>query len=251
MLASEAMKGAAFTVTPAVRAQLRASRPAARTLLPRRLCALHLAALDVRVESLDAAMASLPAWGPAPAAITAAKPAAAFAALVAPHPVFTVDVLSAVQVRAAIAQAARESGLGASAVARVVNVVDELLANAQRATERAVVPMAPSVSWAVGATWFAVAVRDQVGALTAPNASSALHRAIGARGAPRPSAACGAPATLREDVVAGAPGAGLGLYLSAGHASWLWVCSEPGVATEVIALFPRGAVKRTHATTVR
>lgn len=139
-------------------------------------------------------------------------------------------------VLALVADSARDAGARRTTVARIENVVDELLMNAMYdapaaargdATGRADPTASSSGSparlrWACDGRHFAVSVEDGFGALTKADILDHLSRARATRGAPRTD---------------GKAGAGLGLYFVLAAVTRFIANLEPGRRTEVVCLF--------------
>ncbi len=137
-----------------------------------------------------------------------------------------------------VAASAREAGARRTTVARIENVVDELLMNAMYdapAAARGDATMRPDpttatrganarLRWASDGRHFAVSVEDRYGALTKADILDHLARARATRGAPRSG----------ED---GRAGAGLGLYFVLASVTRFIANLEPGRRTEVVCLF--------------
>lgn len=137
-----------------------------------------------------------------------------------------------------VAASAKDAGARRTTVARIENVVDELLMNAMYdapAAARGDATLRPDpttairganarLRWASDGRHFAVSVEDGYGALTKADILDHLARARATHGAPRTG----------DD---GRAGAGLGLYFVLAAATRFIVNLEPGRRTEVICLF--------------
>lgn len=133
-----------------------------------------------------------------------------------------------------VAESARTAGARRTTVARIENVVDELLMNAMydapaaaRGDGRLDPTTAPAgaparLRWACDGRHFAVSVEDGFGALTKADILDHLTRARATRGAPRTD---------------GKAGAGLGLYFVLAAVTRFIANLEPGRRTEVVCLF--------------
>ena len=113
---------------------------------------------------------------------------------------------------------AESHGARPPAVHRLANVVDELVMNALREGERAV------LRWACDGTTLAVSVGDGLGTMRQRDVIDNLRRARSERGRP-------------QDSRPYADGAGLGLYLVLANVASFIVNVEPGRRTEVVCLF--------------
>jgi hypothetical protein len=114
-------------------------------------------------------------------------------------------------------------------VARIENVVDELLMNAMIDAPREsrptmVVGGQPTLRWACDDRVLAISVCDPYGAIRQRDVIDHVRRARNERGRPEPGGG--------DD-----PGAGLGLYFVLANVASLIVNVEPGRRTEVVCLF--------------